>query len=98
MVSDLPEKFYTKAKALFVSGYEKNTFYGIVAVCLLHWWNPTGPEQISTSTSWYWIRIAVAMAYQIGLHKEPANGADRQLRRRLWWSLVVAFSFSTCPM
>ncbi|KFX99473.1 hypothetical protein V490_01776 [Pseudogymnoascus sp. VKM F-3557] len=84
------QEFYQKARALFFSGHEKNIMFSIISLCLLQWWNPTGPEQISTDTSGFWVRIAVGMAYQVGLHREPsgANRKDRMDRRRLWWSLV----------
>lgn len=82
-------EFYERARALFFHGHEKNTTLAIVAVCLLQWWNPTGPEKFSTSTSGFWVRIGVELAYQVGLHKEPPKGPFRSFRRRLWWSLVV---------
>ncbi|RFU29285.1 hypothetical protein B7463_g7059, partial [Scytalidium lignicola] len=83
-------EFYRRARALFFSGYEKNIIFSIVALCLLQWWNPTGPEQISTDTSGFWVRIAVGMAYQAGLHREQPqlSEKDQTYRRRLWWTLV----------
>lgn len=84
------EVFYRRAKLLFFFGGGNNSLVSIVAACLLHWYNPVGPEDVSTDTSGFWIRTAGAMAFQIGLHKEPPpNAKDRGLRRRLWWSLVV---------
>jgi hypothetical protein len=84
------EVFYRRAKLLFFFGGCDNPLISIVAACLLHWYNPVGPEDVSTDTSGFWIRTAGAMAFQIGLHKEPPpNSRDRGLRRRLWWSLVV---------
>ncbi|OBT85791.1 hypothetical protein VE02_05824 [Pseudogymnoascus sp. 03VT05] len=84
------QEFYRRARALFFSGHEKNIMFSIMSLCLLQWWNPTGPEEISTDTSGFWVRIAVGMAYQVGLHREPsgANRKDQMGRRRLWWSLV----------
>ncbi|KAJ5542707.1 hypothetical protein N7461_008710, partial [Penicillium sp. DV-2018c] len=84
------EVFYRRAKLLFFFGGCDNPLISIVAACLLHWYNPVGPEDVSTDTSGFWIRTAGAMAFQIGLHKEPSpQTRDRGLRRRLWWSLVV---------
>lgn len=84
------EVFYRRAKLLFFFGGGNNSLISIVAACLLHWYNPVGPEDVSTDTSGFWIRTAGAMAFQIGLHKEPPpNTKYRGLRRRLWWSLVV---------
>ncbi|KAJ5921617.1 hypothetical protein N7454_009091 [Penicillium verhagenii] len=85
------EVFYRRAKLLFFFGGGHGSLISIVAACLLHWYNPVGPEDVSTDTSGFWIRTAGAMAFQIGLHKEPSpNAKDRGLRRRLWWSLVVS--------
>ncbi|KAJ5245830.1 hypothetical protein N7468_000813 [Penicillium chermesinum] len=84
------EVFYRRAKLLFFFGGGHGSLISIVAACLLHWYNPSGPENVSTDTSGFWIRTAGAMAFQIGLHKEPhPNARDRGLRRRLWWSLVI---------
>ena len=83
------EEFYCRARLLFILGHEADAMISIVASCLLNWWNPTGPEQISTSTSGFWVRIAVGLAYQIGLHRESKEEPERPLRRRLWWSVVV---------
>ncbi|PGH02251.1 hypothetical protein AJ80_08876, partial [Polytolypa hystricis UAMH7299] len=82
-----PTEFYRRAKALFWSGYEKNTVTVITAVCIMHWYNPDGPEHVSINTSGFWNRIGVGLAYQIGLHREPRQGRDAPLRRRLWWTL-----------
>ncbi|KIX04742.1 uncharacterized protein Z518_05612 [Rhinocladiella mackenziei CBS 650.93] len=82
------EEFYRRARLLFILGHEKDVLTSIVALCLLNWWNPTGPEQISTSTSGFWVRAATSLAHQIGLHKEPQEGPQKMLRRRLWWTLV----------
>ncbi|KAJ5697148.1 hypothetical protein N7488_010832 [Penicillium malachiteum] len=84
------EVFYRRAKLLFFFGGGHGSLISIVAACLLHWYNPVGPEDVSTDTSGFWIRTAGAMAFQIGLHKEPPpNTKYRGLRRRLWWSLVI---------
>lgn len=84
-------EFYRRAKALFWSGYEKNTITVITAVCILHWYNPEGPEHVSINTSGFWNRIGVGLAYQIGLHKESPPGREAPLRHRLWWTLFVSF-------
>ena len=89
-----PQDFYTRARTLFFHGLEGNTITAIVASCLLQWWNPTGPETISNSTSGFWIRIGVGLAYQIGLHQDPAGRRHEGFRRRLWWTLVVCWKYS----
>lgn len=84
--------FYRRAKLLFFFGHERDPLISIVSAVLLHWYNPVGPETISTDTSGFWLRTAEAIAFQVGLHKEPGSGVnvrERGLRRRLWWTLVV---------
>jgi hypothetical protein len=84
------KEFYRKAKALFYCGHEKNTLITIIAVCLLHWWDPASPQQNSVDGSYFWISVGVRCAYQIGLHKELKGGRYAALRRRIWWTLVVS--------
>lgn len=86
------EEFYRRAKLLFFFGYEKDPIISIAAACLLHWWNPIGPENISLDTSGFWMRTASGLAFQVGLHKEQLRGKNRMFRRRLWWTLVVRIS------
>ncbi|KAJ5103550.1 hypothetical protein N7532_004079 [Penicillium argentinense] len=82
-------QFYRRAKALIWSGYEKNPMTVVAAVCILHWYNPEGPEHVSTNTSGFWRYVGVGLAHQIGLQKEPANTRNAALRRRLWWTLFA---------
>lgn len=89
LIGATSEDYYQRAKVLFFSGHEKNPLISVVSALLLHWWNPTGPEQISASSSGFWVRIAAGLAYQIGLHKEPISARDKALHRRIWWTLVV---------
>ena len=89
LVAAAAEDFYRNAQLLFILGHERDALRSIMAVTLLQWFNPLGPEHISTSTSGFWIRIAAGLAYQVGLHKEPNKQQDRGLRRRMWWTLVV---------
>lgn len=82
--------FYRRAKLLFFFGHERDPTISIVSTILLNWYNPVGPETISTDTSGFWLRTAEALAFQIGLHKEPSRMEKQKgLRRRLWWTLVV---------
>lgn len=86
---------YRRAKLLFFFGHEQDPLISIVSAVLLHWYNPVGPETISTDTSGFWLRTAESIAFQVGLHKEPArHDKNRALRRRLWWTLVVSHDHS----
>ncbi|KAF2100887.1 hypothetical protein NA57DRAFT_65223 [Rhizodiscina lignyota] len=82
--------FYRRAKALYYTGCEKDPLATVRAIVMLQWWNPSGPEHISMDASSFWLHMGVALAHQIGLHREPnPKLADAALRRRLWWTLVT---------
>ncbi|KAL5120144.1 hypothetical protein ACEQ8H_001970 [Pleosporales sp. CAS-2024a] len=83
------EDFYKKARVLFWMGAEEDPIITIAAACLLHWWNPQGPEQISLDSSSFWLRVCVGLAHQVGLHRDPTGRPDAGLRKRIWWSLNV---------
>ncbi|KAK2788589.1 hypothetical protein FQN53_003441 [Emmonsiellopsis sp. PD_33] len=84
------EEFYRRAKALYYSDYEKDPLVIIQAICLLQWWNPSGPEHVSMDASTFWLHMGVALAHQIGLHRDPSPGQHNAgFRRRLWWTLVA---------
>jgi len=81
---------YQRAKALFHCGVERDPLTIIRAICLLQWWNPSGPEHVSMEASSFWLHMGVGLAHQVGLHREPnPKQADASLRRRLWWTLFV---------
>ena len=84
------QRCYQRAKVLFYTNAEQNHLHTIMATIFLQWLNPSGPEHISIDNSSFWLRISVALAHQMGLHREPdARAADAKLRRRIWWALVV---------
>lgn len=85
-----PEDFYNRAKTLFWLNHEENPLTVLTAVSLLDWWNPCGPEQVSTDTATFWHRIAVSLAQQMGWHSQKKFVQEESLRKRIWWSLVVS--------
>lgn len=86
---------YRSAKALFHLGHEMNGMAAVRAAIILQWWNPSGPEHISMDASSFWLHMAVGLAHQLGLHREPtARQEDARLRRRVWWTLFVSPYFS----
>lgn len=105
------EEFYRRAKALFWLGHEKDIMTLTIAVCILQWYNPAGPEHVSTDTSKFWLQTAVGLAHQLGLHREPTpsrydamfrlypftSGINAIYCVRLWWSLVVSLTYSNEP-
>ncbi|KAF2185637.1 hypothetical protein K469DRAFT_665282 [Zopfia rhizophila CBS 207.26] len=84
------QMFYRRAKALYHLGYEKVPMTVVRSICLLLWFNNSGPEHISLDASSFWLHMGVALAHQIGLHREPSRKLpDAKLRRRLWWTLFI---------
>ncbi|ETI27321.1 hypothetical protein G647_09511 [Cladophialophora carrionii CBS 160.54] len=95
IVSSAPEaadhgrRCYQRAKVLFYTNGEQNHLHTIMAILFLQWLNPSGPEHVSIDNSSFWLRTSVALAHQIGLHREPdPRMAEARLRRRIWWALV----------
>ncbi|KAG5757096.1 hypothetical protein H9Q72_000477 [Fusarium xylarioides] len=80
---------YQKAKARFFYGDNRMPLASVISALLLQWWSPTGPEQFSLGNSGFWMHIAVGLAHQLGLHREPSEGPHRGLRRRIWWTIVT---------
>jgi len=84
------EQFYKRAKALFHVNHEHDPLNVIKSTIMLQWYTPSGPEHVSYDTGEFWLKVGVGLAFQVGLHREPAAGAAATIRRRLWWSLVVS--------
>ncbi|KIW91466.1 uncharacterized protein Z519_07432 [Cladophialophora bantiana CBS 173.52] len=83
------QKCYQRAKVLFYTNAEQNHLHAIMATIFLQWLNPSGPEHVSIDNSSFWLRISVALAHQLGLHREPdPRMGDAKLRRRIWWALL----------
>ena len=90
---DVGERYYQQARKQFLAGDEADAVSAITATVFLQWWNPSGPEHVSINNSSFWLRMGVALAQQIGLHREPGSRqSNRRLRRKLWWTLVVCDS------
>ncbi|KAJ9609790.1 hypothetical protein H2200_006118 [Cladophialophora chaetospira] len=96
IVSSAPEaadhgrRCYQRAKVLFYTNSEQNHLHTLMATIFLQWLNPSGPEHISIDNSSFWLRISVALAHQMGLHREPdPRLTEAKLRRRIWWTLVT---------
>ncbi|KAK4556664.1 hypothetical protein LTR86_006235 [Recurvomyces mirabilis] len=80
---------YARARMMFFAEDESDVLQVIMALIFLQWWNPSGPEHVSIHNSSFWLRTAVGLAHQIGLHREPSPKAiDGPLRRVIWWTLV----------
>ncbi|KAK6369516.1 hypothetical protein LTS17_009422 [Exophiala oligosperma] len=82
-----PDHFYRRAKALFFMNHELDALTVIKATIMLQWYTPVGPEEVSYDAGEFWLRVGVAIALQIGLHREPPRGPTASVRKRVWWTL-----------
>ncbi|EER41499.1 conserved hypothetical protein [Histoplasma capsulatum var. duboisii H88] len=89
-----PIVYYNRAKALFLGNHESNPITCMKALLLFYWWG-SAPNSPSLDTVWWWTGVAIRLAQQIGLHREPTPGQVMRpnespgLRRRLWWTLFA---------
>jgi hypothetical protein len=81
---------YLRVKALIHSGYERNPLNVLAALCLVQWYTPTAPKDISTDVPRFWNTYAVGLAQQMGMHRPPTKQvASPGLRNRIWWTMVA---------
>ncbi|KAK4973179.1 hypothetical protein LTR42_006473 [Elasticomyces elasticus] len=82
--------YYSKAKALFDAGYERNKIVVLQSTIMLTFWGG-GPNDYWNT--WSWISTAVTIAETLGVHRSTSGTnmapKDRSLLKRLWWTLVV---------
>ena len=84
------DSYYHRVKALVNSSYERNPLNILAALCLIQWYTPTAPKDVSTDTPRFWESCAIGIAQQVGLHQQPKQKTnDFGLRRRIWWTLYV---------
>ncbi|KAL4986314.1 fungal-specific transcription factor domain-containing protein [Aspergillus falconensis] len=82
--------FYQRAKALYDADYEPDRVIVLQSLLLmgLHCEDPRG-----VGTTFYWSRIAIAVAQSIGLHRSVTTSnlslPEKRLYKRIWWTLVV---------
>ena len=87
--------YYDRARMLFYGNKEHNPFIRIVSIVLLHWWSAGPPNVVSLDSQYWWVSVAIRLAQEIGLHREPTGtdtlrpGETLGLRRRVWWTLFV---------
>lgn len=84
------DRQYVRVKSLIHSGYERDPLNILAALCLVQWYTPTAPKDISTDVPRFWNTYAVGLAQQMGLHRPPTREVPNPgLRSRIWWTMVV---------
>ena len=84
------DRQYMRVKALVQSGYERNPLNVLAALCLIQWYTPTAPKDISMDVPRFWNTVALGLAQQMGLHRASTKQVlDSGLRNRIWWTIVV---------
>jgi hypothetical protein len=80
---------YRKVKALLNAGYERDPIHILTTLCLVQWYTPTAPKDVSNDTPRAWATSAVGIAQQVGLHRPAATlyGNNKGIWRRIWWTL-----------
>ena len=88
---DFVDEQYRKVKSLLNSGYERDPMHILTALCLIQWYAPKAPKDISTDTPTAWATMAVGLCQQVGLHRPTAAlyGNNKGLWRRIWWTLAT---------
>lgn len=89
-----PSAYSDRAKRIFYSSGEKDPITCIKAIILFYWWNPIALTTVNIDSAWWWTGVAIRLAQQIGMHREPKSGQEmtsaQGLRRRIWWTLFVS--------
>jgi len=84
------DTYYYRVRSLVHSGYERNPLNLLAALCLVQYYTPTAPKDVSVDTPRFWWSAALGIAQQVGLHRQPSQrDRDHSLRRRLWWTLYA---------
>ncbi|KAJ5826184.1 hypothetical protein N7474_003322 [Penicillium riverlandense] len=91
------ERYYCKVKALLYVNHEKDHHTVLKCLCFLLFRNYTPPTVVSLDCSWHWMGMAVRLAQQMGLHREPtyANLQNSGNARRIMWFLFVEDKLQT---
>ncbi|ETI27181.1 hypothetical protein G647_09864 [Cladophialophora carrionii CBS 160.54] len=100
---DHPSLYYRRAKTLFYMSHEPNPLIRIIAIIFLQWWSAGPPNVVSLDSQYFWTGVAIRLAHEIGLYREPTRnhslklGETFGLRRRIFWALFARERvFSLC--
>ncbi|PLN86637.1 fungal-specific transcription factor domain-domain-containing protein [Aspergillus taichungensis] len=87
-----PRSFYKKAKALYDAGYEQDILTVLQSVTLLGvYWD--GLDDLTESGLFYWSRLGIALAQELGFHEREKylnlSQSKQGLWKRIWWTLYT---------
>lgn len=86
-----PHPQYRRVKAIVDTGAERNPLNLLAALCLMQFYAPAAPKDISTHTPRFWGTYALGLAVQMGLNRKTTKyGGQNGRRRRIWWTLYVS--------
>lgn len=91
-----PAVYYRGAKTIFYNDYKVNPLLRVASIMLFFWWSAGAPNLTNMDNAWWWTGIAIRIAQEAGLHREPQPNQQDQpwetvgLRRRIWWTLFVS--------
>lgn len=84
------EAFFNRVKLLYEFDVEPDQVAVLQSLLLMSWWYGRWDQRRHT---WHWTGLALSVALNLGLHREPSprcgSNATRGFRRRLWWSLYI---------
>ncbi|KIX93957.1 uncharacterized protein Z520_10294 [Fonsecaea multimorphosa CBS 102226] len=81
---------YRRIKAIIDTGAERNPLNLLAALCLIQFYAPAAPKDISTDHPRFWGNYALGLAQQMGLNmKSTRHNNQERLRRRIWWTLYA---------
>ncbi|TKA71346.1 hypothetical protein B0A55_05125 [Friedmanniomyces simplex] len=83
------KQYYQRLKALIQSGYEQNPLNTLSALCLIQWYTPAAPKDVSTDSPRFWNTYAIGLAHQLGLHRLSKQANDTSIRRRIYFTLCA---------
>ena len=70
---------------------QKERIIPYVISMFFYWWSAGPPNVASMDNSFWWTGVAIRLAQQIGMHREPSpRDKDAGLKRRIWWTLYVS--------
>ncbi|MCJ1434608.1 Transcriptional activator of fatty acid utilization [Xylographa pallens] len=86
-----PAIYFDRARLLYEANYEKDPVTLVQSLILMGWYWEGLNE--TTKDSFYWTKVAIAVAHAFGLHRIYEASCltidEKRLRRRIWWTLLT---------